>query len=171
MNEPKIGMYGYELINGDIVEVPPLLAYHYALITEIVAQIYQKHKDDLIVLAGPYKIYIDDDNIFLPEVICFKKDKEEEAIEGDRIYRSADVVCEVLNSQTICFDLDYKIKKYKEIGCKEYWIIDPYTLDVKGYIYTDEDFYKVESKKFIDSAFLTQEIQLGTILVNEDSDF
>ncbi len=164
--ESKIGVYGYEKINGDLVEIKPVSFYHQLVIAEITSQIYAVHKREKVILSGPFKVYLDEENIFLPDIICFEKDKAEEIIEGDRIYRGVDWICEVLTFETAEKDLNYKVSKYLEYGCKEYWVVDPYSLEAEGHILTEDGkSYRILTQKFIQSAYLSQRIELGTILL------
>ncbi len=163
--ETKIGVYGYEKINGKPVEIKPVSIYHQFIVSEVASQIYSRHKKDLAIVAGPFKIYLDEQNIFLPDVICFKKEKAEEIVEGDRLFRGMDWICEVLTFETAEEDLQYKGKKYLEYGCKEYWVIDPYSLEAEGHLLSESGkIYKILTQGFIESAYLSQTISIGTIL-------
>ena len=81
-------------------------------------------------------LYIDENNYFEPDVMVFCYDTNKNI---------PLIVIEVLSKSTRNLDLGKKMKKYAEIGIKEYWIVDWKNMSVDIYILTDEkkyEFYK-----------------------------
>ena len=91
-------------------------------------------------------LYIDENNYFEPDIMvfCYNTNKDIPLI-----------VVEVLSKSTRDLDLGKKMKKYAEIGIKEYWIVtwELFTLDI--YLLGDDQKYEhyksyayVKSEKF-----------------------
>jgi len=75
------------------------------------------------------ELYIDDNNYLVPDVEVLCHDKSDDI---------PVIVIEVLSKSTRDKDLTVKMKKYAEIGIKEYWIIDYKNRSVDIYILSDK---------------------------------
>ena len=79
------------------------------------------------------ELYIDENNYFEPDIMvfCYNTDKNIPLI-----------VVEVLSNSTRNLDLGKKMKKYAEIGIKEYWIVtwELFTIDI--YLLSDDQKYE-----------------------------
>jgi len=92
-------------------------------------------------------LYINEDNYYEPDIMVFCYDTS---------MNIPLIIIEVLSKSTRNMDLGIKMKKYAEIGIKEYWIVDCLNMAIDIYILTDEkkyEFYKsyayFKSDKFI----------------------
>ncbi len=159
----KTGPYGYELIKGDLVEVKPTHVNHQLIITELVAQLHPLHQTHLkgTLIAGPIALYVSDDTVLLPDLVYLAPENKE-ALQGTVIMRKADWVCEVLTSETAMYDMEVKPQLYASIGVKEYWIIDPFTLEVEGYTFQNHKTkLHTQAKGIIDSDYLSCLVRIG----------
>ena len=81
------------------------------------------------------ELYIDPNNYLVPDVEILCHDKKDDI---------PVIVIEVLSKSTREKDLTVKMKKYAEIGVKEYWIVDYVSRSIDIYILSDksEKFYE-----------------------------
>jgi Uma2 family endonuclease len=143
-----------EMIDGKIYLMAPPSRWHRRVqgnILYIFTDYFKQNKKKCEAIFET-RINTDNKNFFEPDIMVFcyendREDKEEAPI----------IVIEVLSKSTRDKDLGIKMKKYAQIGIKEYWIIDYKNLSVdiyflsvdgkyeqyKSYAYfTAEDFYK-----------------------------
>jgi len=99
-----------------------------------------KHQDivrELIILFGltarktggtaynsPAEVYLDEHNVFEPDVVYLRPDTRCVREEG-RMIGAPDLVVEVLSPSTAKYDREAKYKAYEQHGVDEYWIVDP----------------------------------------------
>jgi len=84
-----------------------------------------------------HDLYIDEDNILEPDIKVLCRESRSDDIPV--------IVIEILSKSTRGRDLGVKMKKYAEIGIKEYWIITWETLSIDIYLLNDVkqyDLYK-----------------------------
>ena len=134
-----------ELINGRIYMMACPTTRHQLLLLEVYDRIkacIKEHGKECKVFLSPCAVYIDDDvrTYLVPDlfVVCDK-----EKIKMDGVHGAPDWVLEVLSPSTALKDCTIKQKKYKEIGVREYWIVDPESGDVAVY-----DFEKDEMETY-----------------------
>jgi len=115
-----------ELMDGVFYAMSAPTVIHQEIVWEIgysLTEHVKKNKGDCRVYpAAPnVKLFDDRDDIVLPDitVVCDRKKL------GDRIYGAPDLVVEVLSPSNREYDLGLKLKKYREAGVREYWIVDP----------------------------------------------
>ena len=75
-------------------------------------------------------VYLDDDNIFIPDVmiVC-----DRNKIRPNGIYGAPDLVVEILSPSTLTRDRSVKKAVYERTGVREYWIVDPLAKSVEVY--------------------------------------
>ena len=80
---------------------------------------------------------------FIPDlvVVCDKEIDKEDFIEG-----APTLVVEILSAKTYKIDTGYKKEMYKEMGVKEYWLIEPASKWVEIFNFLDDSskFYPVD---------------------------
>lgn len=116
-----------ELIDGIIYDMSvPTLDHQLvvnAMLQEFMLHI-RKNKGKCIALAGPTGVWFEEDHrdLLVPDmiVVCDRSKFAKKGIVG-----APDFVLEVLSPSTRNRDLTIKLKKYREKGVKEYWMIDP----------------------------------------------
>ena len=79
------------------------------------------------------EFYIDEDNYFVPDVKVLCHDKKDDI---------PVIIIEVLSKSTRDKDLTVKMKKYAELGVKEYWLVDYKNHSIDIYLLND-NFYQV----------------------------
>ena len=97
---------------------------------------YFRLKKKKCIARSESQLDIDDDNYLIPDVMvfCYNTNKNIPVI-----------VVEILSKWTRKNDLGIKMKKYAELGIKEYWIIDWMHCTIDIYILKDRIYEKYES--------------------------
>lgn len=116
-----------ELIDGVFYEMAAPSRVHQTLVLKIGIRLseYIEQKGGLCeVLVAPFDVQLDcdDKTVVQPDVmiIC-------ERMKGDepRFCGAPDFVVEILSKSTRKKDMTLKLRKYKNAGVREYWIVDP----------------------------------------------
>ena len=114
-----------ELINGEVFMSPaPNLSYQVVL-----ANLYSKFQQHAIrtggfVMFAPFDVYLDDKNVFQPDLLYLKK--ENRSLLSERGLNGApDLAVEIISPSNSFKDRNQKKRLYEKFGVKEYWIIDP----------------------------------------------
>lgn len=117
-----------ELIDGVIYDMAAPSNIHQVLIVHIVSRLsnyIQDNKGKCVPFVAPSDVKLsekDNKTVVQPDifVVC---DRD---IAKKRFFESApDLVIEILSPSTKKIDLGDKMRKYRETGVREYWIIDP----------------------------------------------
>ena len=107
--------------------------------------------------AAPFDVYLDErSNAVQPDMIVVLK--ENKSIIKGHVHGVPDMIIEILSKGSYDYDLGKKKKLYQEFGVKEYWVINPATMESIGFG-LDRGKY-VEIGKYsnkIDSRLLQQE--------------
>lgn len=116
-----------ELIDGVIYDMAAPTYTHQDLVLEIAVWLrnfVKKNKGKCKVYASPIDVQLDcdDKTMVQPDVIVIcDRDK----ILNRCLYGAPDFVVEVLSASSTKRDTAIKLRKYKEAGVREYWMIDP----------------------------------------------
>lgn len=116
-----------ELIDGELfVMLAPSLKHQGASI-EIEGQIYsyiKNNKGKCHVFHAPVDVQLDCDRntMVQPDIVIVC---DERKFVDHHIMGAPDFVLEILSSSTRKKDMTIKLKKYRQAGCREYWIVDP----------------------------------------------
>lgn len=116
-----------ELIDGVLYDMAVPTWIHQLIATRISVKIdahIQKKKGECIVLAMPMDVQLDRDErtMVQPDVLVLcDRDK----IRKRSLYGEPDFVVEILSPSTRKKDISIKLRKYKNAGVREYWIVDP----------------------------------------------
>ena len=117
-----------ELIDGVIYDMAAPTNIHQVLIVQIASRLnafIEKSNGDCVPFVAPSDVQLskeDNKTIVQPDVfvVC---DRD---IAKKRFFESApDLVIEILSPSTKKLDLGDKLRKYREAGVREYWIVDP----------------------------------------------
>lgn len=144
----------YQLIEGELVMTPSPTTFHQIISGNLFGKMRDmvKEKGAGLVLFAPLDIYLDDENVFQPDIVFIPKQRRD-IIRDDGIHGAPDMVIEILSPSTAYYDIKKKFKIYEKFGVKEYWIVDP---EMKGV----ELFSLTEQAKFLLSAALAEQ---GTV--------
>lgn len=126
-----------ELIDGVIYDMTAPSMQHQA----IAGEIYYRFLDHQKKNGGDWRVYLplnvqldqDDRTMVEPDmvVICHQEYK------NHAVWGAPDLVMEVLSPSTSSRDCILKLKKYRDAGVKEYWIVDGARQTVFVYDFTD----------------------------------
>ena len=114
-----------QLIDGEVVISVPPIPKHQFVVSEVLYLLmtYAKEHGGKAV-ASPIEVYLDEENIFEPDVLYIKPDSACK-VEEKRLVGAPNLVVEVLSPSTAKFDRHKKYQAYEKHGVEEYWIIDP----------------------------------------------
>jgi len=150
----------YQLIEGELVMTPSPTTFHQIISGNINERIrvFVKEKSAGLVLYAPIDIYLDDDNVFQPDIVFISKQRQK-FIKDDGIHGAPDIVVEILSPSTAYYDIKKKYRIYEKFGVKEYWIVDPDMKSVELYSLTEQG-------KFLLSANLSEQGIIKSAILN-----
>ena len=126
----------HQVIEGNLVMSPsPTLHFIKKLFLKIASLINQFLETNPIgeVFAAPLDVFLDDINIYQPDVIFISKRRldiiTEKGIEG-----APDLAIEILSPSTARLDKGIKRKQFARHGVKELWLVDPETRTIEVYL-------------------------------------
>lgn len=116
-----------ELIDGQIYYMSPPSVKHQRISSFLHNEIYnyiKKNKGECEVLAAPFAVFLDDDDINYVEpditIICDPSKLDDKGCHG-----APDWVIEIVSPSSKPRDYMTKLFKYRMAGLREYWIVDP----------------------------------------------
>ncbi len=130
----------FQLIDGELIISPT--PYHQLLskrIFKVIDAFLEKHHIEGTFLYAPLDIYLDNENVFQPDLVYISGQLESELVK-DRISVAPDLIIEILSPSTAYYDLRQKKDFYERYGVKEYLIIDPLSKSAEVYILKNEEF-------------------------------
>ncbi len=136
-----------ELIDGKFYDMAAPTWIHQRVRDLIYFQL-QKHvyenKGPCIPITSPLDVQLDrDDKTMLQPDILVVCDKEK--IRNNRVYGAPDMVVEILSPSNWYNDMVLKLRKYKQAGVREYWIVNPEKKSVLVYDFErQEDFVEYD---------------------------
>lgn len=129
----------YQLIDGGMEMSPAPDRFHQDVSRNLVVMIacYLKNNPIGKVYDAPFDVYLNDVNVFQPDVIFVAKENAailtEAGAEG-----APDLVIEILSPKTARFDKGVKREVYARSGVKELWLIDPALKQVQVFNLRDD---------------------------------
>jgi len=113
-----------QLIDGEVIISVPPIPKHQAIVGEILFLFMtQAKKQGGKAFTSPIEVYMDEYNIYEPDVLYLTPDTT--CVIGEkRLTGAPDLVVEVLSPSTAKFDRQEKYKAYEKHGVGEYWIVD-----------------------------------------------
>ena len=158
----------YELIEGELIMTPSPATYHQWLSKNIEYELekYVRGKGIGKVFYAPYDVYLDDENVFQPDILFISKARS--GIIGEHNVQGApDLVVEILSESTAYNDLIRKKKLYAEFAVNEYWIVDPGEKKIEIYSLKERIFvlsHSYSEKDILESPMLSElKIDLPTV--------
>lgn len=118
-----------ELIDGVIYDMTAPTKAHQIIAGEVYRQLANcrlEHDMECFPFIAPVDVQPDknDKTVVQPDVLIVCPDPNIEGMDG-RVCGPPAFVLEVLSDSTRRKDTVIKLRKYKDAGCREYWIVDP----------------------------------------------
>jgi len=131
-----------ELIDGVIYDMTPPNRIHQELVsqfTKTIGQYIDKNNGSCKVYPAPFAVFLNEDDKTYVEpdisVICDKNKLDERGCNG-----APDWIIEIVSPSTQRMDYFVKLFKYRTVGVREYWIVNPSKHTVQVYSFEgDED--------------------------------
>lgn len=157
-----------ELIGGQLMEleVPTQLHEHIVMMIGYFLTAWRRERGGGgVALSSGYKVRIDDEHGFMPDVQYFKRGREvpqQGLTEG-----GPDLAVEVISPSSAKFDRVDKLEGYEAIGTAEYWLIHPEQRTLHRYLLHDGQLVLEEALQgevsFRPGTFTGLEIPLGEL--------
>jgi Uma2 family endonuclease len=150
-----------QLINTNLVMSPSPLDVHQVILNKINHSFYTHLKKHPIgqIRIGLYDVHFSKRNIFQPDLI-FVANSNLGKIETKGLMGAPDLVIEVLSPGTAHKDEGEKKDIYEQYGVQEYFIINPETKNVQGFILREKIFVALdEASGVIHSELLQTKIE------------
>ncbi len=140
----------YQLIEGELIMSPSPNSYHQTISKnlEFILIGYTKANKSGIVLDAPIDVYIDEKNVFQPDIIFISKENKS-ILRKKGIVGAPDLVIEILSVSTMGYDEIVKKNIYLEAGVKEYITVNPSEKIIKTYI--DKNYLKPDRRVVSDN--------------------
>jgi Uma2 family endonuclease len=134
-----------ELIDGEVYMMALPARRHQDISRELFGLLYMfLDGKPCKVYAAPFGVRLfpradlSDDTYVEPDivVVCDASKLDERGCNG-----APDLVVEILSASTTRQDLIVKLRKYREAGVREYWVVDPESASVTVYILDNDRYY------------------------------
>jgi Uma2 family endonuclease len=126
----------YQLIEGELVNMAPSPnTFHQTIASNIVA-IINRHLANGPggrLYFAPLDVYLTDTNVFQPDVLFVRKERET-IIEEDGLHGGPDFVVEILSPHTARYDINAKREVYARCGVEELWLVYPKAKRIDVYL-------------------------------------
>lgn len=116
-----------ELIDGQIYNMAPPNFLHQKLVMELSAAIHQYikfKKGNCEVLPAPFAVFLNQDNQNYVEpdisIVCDRNKLDKQGCNG-----APDWIIEITSPSTERLDCGVKLFKYRSVGVREYWMVNP----------------------------------------------
>lgn len=131
----------YELIDGVIYDMASPSRNHQVIagyLYHILMTCSEKHPSECHPYIAPLDVQLDKDNrtMVQPDVIICCQEEQDS---GSRIFGAPDFLAEVVSPSSKSRDRFVKLRKYKEAGVREYWMIEPEREQVIVFLFEDDD--------------------------------
>ena len=125
----------YEIHGGELVVVPSPLPIHQIAVLRIATRLddYGRQSGG-IALVAPLDIVFDEHDVVQPDVVFFRAERRH-LVQPRAVTRAApDIAVEVLSPSTAAVDRGRKMDLFARYGVPEYWIADPFRLQLEVYV-------------------------------------
>ncbi len=151
----------YQLIDGEIIEMPSHTLKHQLIAVSLVRQIgnivFEKQNGTVLIL--PMDVFLSEENVVQPDLL-FVRNERADRLQPDGVHGPPDMVIEILSPYTGYYDMKKKFQVYEKSGVQEYFIVDPEDLQVVGYRNSGGKFHEFHRE----SGRLASEVLGGEIL-------
>ena len=123
-----------ELVQGVLELLPTASESHQRLVKRLFIPFdaYVREKSLGEVLFAPLSVKLREETFRMPDVIFMNHENVERR--GERFWRGADLVMEVLNPNDPERDAVVKVSEYARSRIPEYWLADPRDASIKVYV-------------------------------------
>ena len=118
----------WEIIDGRAYNMAPSpVRKHQKIASKIHGKFFQYLEEKTCEVYFEWDVVLSEENIVKPDifVVCDKNKLTEKNLQG-----APDLVVEILSPSTAKRDKEDKYELYKKYGVREYWIVDPYNLEI-----------------------------------------
>lgn len=119
----------YELVDGTLVVTPSPSRKHQLVSGRLHRLLDAACPDDLLVLAAPTDVRLDDDTVLQPDLLVVVRDEFDDE---SRPLRPL-LVVEILSPSTHHVDVSLKRARYEAARCPVYWVVDPEALELRAW--------------------------------------
>lgn len=116
-----------ELVDGKWFDMSAPTTTHQHILMEIagaLSNFIKSNDGDCMVLPAPFAVFLKEDgrNYLEPDisVVCDHEKLDEKGCHG-----APDLIVEILSPTTKSRDMGLKLFRYRMLGVKEYWVVDP----------------------------------------------
>lgn len=150
-----------QLINNHLIVSPAPIDIHQSILLEISHRIYSHLDQHPIgeIRIAPYDVHFSKRNIFQPDLI-FISNSNLHQIESKGLVGVPDLVIEVLSPGTAHKDEGEKKDIYEQYGVQEYYLVNPETKNVQGFILRDKVFVTLNETTGVIQSELLQTVIL-----------
>jgi Uma2 family endonuclease len=136
-----------EIINGSIYMSASPVRKHQEVVGQLFSQMYPYVSENELgqLFIAPFDVYLDEHaNAVQPDIIFVSKEREH--IIQDHIHGVPDLLVEILSPGNPSHDLMLKKNLYEKFGVKEYWVVDPVSKEVNGYLLVNNRFEAIAAR-------------------------
>ncbi|MFZ6010199.1 MAG: Uma2 family endonuclease [Bacteroidota bacterium] len=114
-----------QLINSELTLSPSPTPYHQLVSGNLYDLLkIQAKKNDGIAFYAPVDLYIDNKNVFQPDLVYISSENKN-IVTGRGIEGIPELVVEIISPSNVFTDRNVKKEVYRKIGLKEFWLVDP----------------------------------------------
>jgi Uma2 family endonuclease len=124
----------YELIEGEIVEMPAPLLIHQRISMFITVFLNTLKRG--IIYYAPVDVLLSNTVVVQPDILWISPENSTIQVR-ERIVGAPDLIIEILSISTMKNDRVKKFHLYERHGVKEYWIVDPEALLLEHWVLQD----------------------------------
>jgi Uma2 family endonuclease len=145
-----------ELINGKVYMSPSPTPFHQSVSGNLYDLLKSEaKKEGGTVFYSPIDLYIDERNVFQPDLVFISKSKRN-IITGRGIEGVPDLIVEIISPSNVYMDRNTKKNRYLAMGVPEFWLLNPNKKTLQ--IYTPETGEEVPKLSILEKGEVTSAV-------------
>lgn len=137
-----------QLIDDHIIMSPSPIWKHQDIVRTILTSISNYlNANPIGKVLGDVDIYINEKNVYRPDIFFVAEEQMDILGDDGYIHGVPYLVIEVLSPGTPTYDKTKKKEIYAAYGVKEYWLVDPQTLQCTGFVNEGTSFKALSSSQ------------------------